>query len=81
MPPACEPLWQVVQFVAVLNALWSTRAPVHRAVLWHVAQLAVVARWLAGLPLAWLPLWQLAQFVAVLKPLWSTLAPVQRVVL
>ena len=45
--------------------------------LWQVAQLAVVATWVAGLPLACVPLWQLAQLVAAVKLLWSTRAPLQ----
>jgi hypothetical protein len=48
---------------------------------WQVPQLAVVAMWLAALPVASVPLWQLEQFVAALKVLWSTRAPSQLLVL
>ena len=43
--------------------------------MWQVVQLAVVATWLAVLPVAVVPLWQLAQLVAAVNMLWSTLVP------
>jgi hypothetical protein len=43
LPVAVLPLWQVEQFVAAVNVLWSTLAPVHTVVdLWQVSQAAVV---------------------------------------
>ena len=68
-PVAVVPLWQLPQFVAAVKVLWSTFAPVQAVVLWHVPQLAVVARWLPGFPDAVLPLWQLEQFVAAVNRL------------
>ena len=40
---------------------WLKLAGVQALVRWQVEHSAVVAMWLAGLPLALVPLWQLAQ--------------------
>src|SRR5581483_6772201 len=50
------------------------RAPPNVVVLrWQVSHGAVVAMWLAGLPVAVVPLWQEAQLLVM--PLWSMRAP------
>jgi hypothetical protein len=60
--------------------VWLKAAPAKLAVLlWQVSQAAVVATWVAGLPVAVLPLWQLAQ--PDVMPVWLNAAPAKLVVL
>ena len=75
LPAALLPLWQVVQLVAALKVLWSTRAPAQVVVLlWQLSQLPVTPLWVAvvGLPVApryeppGVIVWQVAQPVLTL---------------
>ena len=70
LPRAVAP-WQLEQFVAAVNVLWSVRAPAQVVVvLWQLSQLPVTAACVAllGLPTAArkAPVWQLTQPVVML---------------
>jgi len=59
--------------------VWFIVAGVQALVRWQVSQLAVVATWLLGLPVAFWPLWQVAQVPGV-TPVWFIVAGVQALV-
>jgi hypothetical protein len=74
LPVAVLPLWQVVQFVAAENVLWSTAAPVQTLVdLWQVSHAEVVWMWLDDLPVAGgkLPLWHVAHCAVTDTLVWN----------
>jgi hypothetical protein len=77
---AVAPLpWQLAQFVAAVNVLWSILAPSQVVVdLWQVSHAAVVATWVNDLPTAGgnCPVWQLVQLVVMVAMFVCTLARV-----
>jgi hypothetical protein len=75
LPGAVVPLWQLLQFVAVVYRLWSGLLAVHAEVdLWHPSQ-TVTPLWTAVLGFCVAPrdplLWQVAHEVLTEKFLWK----------
>ena len=62
-----------------VTAEWSKWIVVQLAVTWQVSQAALVAMWVAGLPVAVVPLWQVAQAPVTWE--WSKVITFQAVVL
>jgi hypothetical protein len=75
LPVAALPLWQLAQFVALVNRLWSGLAPAQVLVdLWQSLHAACVNIWPEGLPTVIDPLWQFAHALDAI-PIWSNFAP------
>jgi len=70
-------VWHVLHLPVTTSWVWFHLLGFHALTVWQLAQLPVVGRWLANLPVAALPLWQLLQLVDVLKSPWSGLVAAQ----